>query len=376
MSDDLISDSHHDIHFPASISIDEEGLLPGVAESRSTTGYLELSHSPTARVEFSAIENQPALHHLHLTSHGSDLHYQLSEDNQTLTAMHDNGKPVFVAQVDNEGNYNFTLHDHIDRATPQNLLTDPSTFHDTYISTQPGMPYQLTFYFQPQNALDNPVKQIHAFWDNQLLHVINADQITGKGYTFSIEGNAHSDQTHLHFVGIGGDQSLTPYLQNVSITSTAQHQLPIPFEYLERQGEESIPGHFLVNVTTTPPIHLSNQVPFDVVFEQAVYQTIIVNDQNIHDNPLARINLDSLFNNLAIHGENRFVQVVQLEENGLATNVYEIQISDKSQSLEPITVADIQLSFPGGDGGLAVFQKNIAIDEGSGLPLIHHEILA
>lgn len=390
----ITDDSQQDVHFPTSTSIDEEGLLPGIAEARSITGYIDLATQSLTHVSFHGIESQGALQNLHLKSHGSELEYALTQQNQTLTAMAD-GQTVFVAKIDNEGNYTFSLHNHIDRALPHNLVhqsllhssddigmagwksdseTAGGAIHQD-ILTQPGKPYQLTFYFQPESVTQTPVKEVHAYWDNQLLKAIYIDQTAEKGYTFSVEGNPQSDHTHLHFVGLGTEQ-LGTFIKEVSVISTAQHQLPLEFGYVAQQGEESIQGHFTVNVTTTPPIQLNNQVPFDVIFEQAVYQTIIVSDQNVQTDPLARIHLDSLFKNLAIQTENRFVEVVQLQENGEATNVYEVKISDKSQTLEPITVADIQLSFPGGNGGLSVFQKNIAIDEGSGLPRTDNEIIA
>ena len=124
--------------------------------------------------------------------------------------------------------------------------------------------------------------------------------------------------------------------------------------------------HFGLNVTSTPSIELSNQQPFDVVFDQAVYQTIIVHGDNATPHPLATINLDTLFNHMSIPSENRTVQVVQREENGLGTNVYEVKISDNTGHYAPITVADVQLGFPGGEGGLNVFQKNVVINEGHG----------
>ncbi|MFI4937042.1 MAG: hypothetical protein ACHQJ6_00845 [Candidatus Berkiellales bacterium] len=363
--------SDQDLNYGQFAQIDEEGLLPGIAEARTTAGVLAvpieaISH---AQVQFVALADQTGLTDLNLTSKGVLLYYELSHDHKTLTAhAGEHGPVVFTTQIDPNGQYSFTLHSHIDRPTPVNLWHENESVNPTQnITTEPNAAYQLSFYYQPHLHADLGLQQIHTYWDNQLIHIINTNELTNKVCTFALEGNSNQDFTALKFVAIGDESALENYLHQVSLISTAQHHLPLPFKYVVSDNDILTQDHYTINVTTTPPIELHNQIPADIYYEQAVYQTIIVYDQNPSDNPLTTINLEHLFNNLAIHPENRLVSIVQLEENGQATNVYEVQISDKSQSHQPIAVADVQLSFPGGDGGLAVFQHNIAIDEGGHL---------
>lgn len=367
-----MSEIPFDISMPTA-QIDEEGLLPGIAESTSTTGYLITALQPgTSQFAFAPLADQHFLENLHLQSQGQDLHYTLSENHLSLTAMAGEAGPtVFTLQLDPKGIYTFTLHEHIDRAPAQNLITD-NLQNAQNISTEPHSPYQLTFYYQPNNIAVSHIEPLKVFWDNQLLHTISPHQ-EAKGYTFSVEGNAQTAHTQLSFSGVQ-PELLDNILHQVSVTSTAQKQLPIDFAYLQTEGDNTSLHHFGVNVTTTPSIQLSSQIPFDVMYEQSVYQTIVVNDQNASSNPLHTIHLDTLFDNLSIDPQNRMVAVVQLQQNGEGTNVYEVQISDKTDPLAPITVADIQLSFPGGNGGLSVFERNVSIEEGSVLPPISHDI--
>jgi hypothetical protein len=354
------------IHEESTSFIDEEGLLPGTSESRETSGFLALSYGQTqpSVIQFAPIAEQQALVNMALTSKGTNLHYELMHNNQLLVATQgETDNAVFTVHLDKNGSYTFTLHNHLDRTSPPNLVS--STEPSQNIHTQPGELYQLTFYHQGQASTQNEAKDIQIYWGDNLIYTLPTTKGEGKGYTFSVEGIPGTDTTKLQFVSAGNEHVIKDTIHDVSVVSTAQNKVPIDFAYVvaDMQGNETH-GQFTVNITTTPPIQVSNHEPFDVIFEHGVYQTIIINDGNAQHNPLTTINLDNLFNHLAISAENRVVEVVQREENGLATNVYEVKISDKSQSLIPITVADVQLSFPGGDGGLHVFQRNIFIEEG------------
>ncbi len=355
-------------HEESTSFVDEESLLPGTEESRETTGFLPISHSQVNHsLEFMPLSEQQTLMQLGLKSKGADLHYELTHNNTLLIATVGNtDNAVFTVYLDQNGAYTFTLHNHLDRPMPPNLLTTWKTeekegsvglFQE--IKTQPQEAYHLTFQHDPSQT----THPIQVYWGEKLLHTLtNAE--TGKVYNFTVEGE-HHNSTQLQFIGDNLD--VHKAIHNVSVTSAAQIKQPIELSYcMFDQNNEMSTNQFTVNVTTTPPIQVNSQQPFDVIYEQAVYQTIIINDGHSQSAAVTTINLDSLFKNMAISNENRMVEVVQREENGNATNVYEVKISDKSQTLAPITVADVQLSFPGGDGGVSVFHKHIMIDEGSG----------
>lgn len=361
--------------------VDEAGLLPGAEETRITSGLLTLP-SHMASIKFAPVAEQRALLDPTFTSHAKELNYTLSHHDQLLTATAGvDGNIVFTAKINDNGSYLFTLYDHIDRASPPNLLTphyelslwqvldDPiptkiSLTHD--IETNHGAPYQLTFYYKPDAGISE-ITPIQIYWDDQLIHTLYPMDHQEKGYIFSVDGSFDQNMTKLQFVGIPSESHFKEHFHDISVISMSQDKIPLDIGVLmtNEQGNTTH-DHFMVNVTTTPAIEITNQEPFDVVYDQGVYQTIIVNEENFQNNPLTTLNLDTLFNHLSIPAENRHVEVVQLEENGLATNVYEVKISDKNEHLEPITVADVHLSFPGGNGGLSVFQKNILIDEGGG----------
>ncbi len=359
----------HKTHEESTSFVDEESLMGGTSESRETTGFLPTSTQQNSQsLEFLPLDQQQALLNLGLKSKGCDLHYELTHNNTLLIATSgDTNIAVFTVYLDQNGAYTFTLHNPIDRAPPANLLNTNSWTQGAdnivyqEIKTHPLEAYHLSFGHVPSSQVVNPI-QVH--WGEKLLYTINPDQ-AAKAYAFSVEGGM--GETKLQFTGLS-EENLTHCLSQVSVTSAAQQKLPIDLGYYVLNNDNETTQHqFTVNVTTTPPIQINNQQPVDVIYDQAVYQTIVVSDQNeAHITPTARINLDNLFKNLAIPAENRVVEVVQREENGNATNIYEVKISDKNQNLDPITVADVKLSFPGGEGGLSVFQKHIIIDEGGG----------
>ncbi len=382
---DSIHLPHKPAHVESSAYVNEESLLPGTSESRETTGLLPESQHQGAiqNIEFSPLSEQHSLMDLALKSKGVDLHYELTNQNHLLIAtVGDSGIAVFTAYLDPNGAYTFTLHNHIDRATPSNMLesAQASTWQEDInldtnqvtlsqdLKTQPNEAYHLTFHYQPvHNEANN---DIQIFWGDKHLFTLTGEQQAAKGYTFSVEGAADDISTQLKFITQGADNFLENSFTNLSVTSAAQTKLPIDLSYCSYDNEGQPSEHmFTVNVATTPAIQVNNQEPFDIIFDQGVYQTIIIGDElGHHGSHLTTINLDHLFKDMAIPTENRVVEVVQREENGLATNVYEVKISDKTQLHAPITVADVQLSFPGGDGGLGVFQKHISIDGGGLTP--------
>lgn len=353
--------------------IDEFGLLPGSSQSRSIMGFLTSHFDQAGFLHFAPISSQQGLHDLKLTANGTELTYQLDENHQHLIATAGTeGDKIFDAELKQDGSYFFTLHHPIDRLNAPNIVADNwQSVNDQNTSkmtqqleTDPNMPYQFTLHYLP--GLEKTFEQLQVYWDNQLLQTIQTSQNDTRGYTFSVEGAPHDNHTLLEIVGTGGTGLVNDFIQDVSVSSTAQFQLPIDFSVLFTGSDNSVSQNgFTINVTTTPAIEIDNQNHLDIFYEQSVYQTIIVNDENAKEIPLTTINLDSLFKQLSIDQDNRVVEIVQRTEDGVGTNVYEIKISDKAQAMEPITIADVQLSFPGGNGGMAVFERHIAIDEGS-----------
>jgi len=352
--------------------IDEHGLLPGSSEAKTIMGFLSGTFDQTGMLHFAPIALQLGLNELKLKANGAELSYQLDESRQHLIATVGEDTKIFDAEIKQDGTYFFTLHHPIDRLSAPNLVTDIwQTVNDEntsrmmqQVQTQANIPYQFTLHYFP--GLQNAFEQLQVYWDNQLLQTIKTSEHDARAYTFSVEGAQGAQHTLLEIVGVGGAGLLNDFIQNVSVASTAQFQLPIDFSVLFTGDDGNISqSGFTINVTTTPAIEIDNQSHLDIFYEQSVYQSIIVSDENAKANPLATINLDTLFKQLSIDQDNRLVEVVQRTEDGMATNVYEIKISDKTQAMEPITIADVQLSFPGGNGGMSVFERHIAIDEGS-----------
>ena len=371
------------------LSIDEEALIPGANEASMVTGVFGVANTSATFAELTA---QTALIDLELTSANIPLYYQLSDDHKILTATQGaNGIPVFEVILNDNGEYDFNLMANIDRAAPDNLLDDnmihfESLFKKKWpnegwhieehgsdtpgdhfysisqqISTEPGHPYQLQFFYHPPiaQADDHPVQ---LWWNGDMVFEmpINANN---KGYSFSLD--ATEEQTELMFVTSANDNNASAVINQIAAFDMHQQHLPLPFQINQfNELGESFSHEFAVNVTTTPPLLLSSANPMTVVYDQSVYQSIVVPENNASDSRNT-LSLQSLFDNMAIAQEDRVVSVVQQEKNGEATNIYEVQISHKNDELDPITVADVKLSFPGGDGGLEVFYKNIAIDEGS-----------
>lgn len=355
-------------------SIDELGLLPGAQEAKTISGYVPNAIDAVQTLQFAPLASQTALDNLHLSANGTDLAYRLSNNHQQLIATAGvDGPNVFHVDLKSDGTYFFTLHHPIDRVSAPNLAEQAAwqTDYDNHstkmsqsLDTQANMPYQFTLHYTP--GMENVFDQLLIYWDHQLLQTIQTSQHDPKGYSFSVEGSFQDPHTLLEIVGLGGTGHLSDFIQNISVASSAQYQLPIDFSVLINPDSASAThSAFTVNVTNTPAIELNNQNHFDIFYEQSVYQTIIVNDENAMNNPLTTINLDSLFKQLSIEQDNRLVEVVQRIEDGIATNVYEIKVSDKLQEMSPITIADVQLSFPGGNGGMSVFEKHVAINEGS-----------
>lgn len=386
-------DSHERLSLPTLESkntgfVDEEGLLPGPTHDRAVfDGLIELSSTLDGKIgyTFLPLVEQHKLLNLNLTSSQIELYYHLNEEMTELTASQGaNGPTVFQATIDATGQYHFRLLTHIDREASTNLILNPNfeNIQSTYseggpvinipgwelqhhadhqvelkqsIETDPNHTYQLTLYYSSNQAKSNKMSPVDIYWGEERLIRLEHSKHDSHAYTFSVNGSEQK-ASHLKFIAESEDviQSL---VKNATLESRAQNLLPIILGFIAigENGEQGV-GDFTINITTTPPLQVSNDMPLDIMFEQNVYQTIIVHDNNTQANPLTKINLDSLFDTLTIPEENRLVEVVQLEDNGVLTNVYEVMISDKTDGgQEPITVADIKLSFPGGEGACPFF---------------------
>lgn len=374
--------------------VDEEGLLPGEGRERALlSGVIELGENSEKKhsYAFRPLVEQHELLNFALTSQQTALYYQMNDDNTELTATQGaNGPIVFSASIDGQtGQYYFSLHTHIDRAPTANIIQNPHFENKQQLYSEAGneiaIPfwtlenrndgislcqtldtktndsYQLSLYYNANQAQDANMSPIDIYWDEEHLIQLSANTHDSHAYTFSVTGHADK-QSQLRMIAKNEDV-IESLIKNASLESRAQSILPIILGFcaLDEAGEQLV-GDLTVNVTTTPPLQVNNDIPLDIMFEQSVYQSIVVHDKNTSSNPLTKINLDALFETLTIPTENRQVKVVQLEENGVKTNVYEVMISDKTENQEPITVADVKLSFEGGEGGLAVFLQNINID--------------
>lgn len=373
--------------------IDEESLLPGAMEPKDFNGLLDIEGK--GKPQFKPLVKQDKLIGLNLTSHGQPLYYTLNDDQTELNASRGaNGPIVFTAILLNDGTYSFKLFDNIDREQQPNLINNGNFEGSQYIcqdkqkclltpgwellnhvndsgryseyqqsiNTSGDQMYQVTFYYSAHKASKKEVHPIKVFWNRDHLMTLDQSKTDSHGYTFSVLGN-DNEPSQLRFI-CQDDEIIRNYLSNISVMSRAQSTVPIILAFTLMGLDETLfESEFKINVTTTPPLEINNESPIDVMFEQSVYQTIVITDENKSSDPFAKINLDSVFESLNVAEDDRVVQIVQREEDGIPTNVYEVQVSDRNNDFSPITVADVKLSFPGGDAGLSIFLKNIHIDE-------------
>lgn len=386
------------IQSPKAGYIDEESLLPGTVEHNAEfTNQLEIPdiNIASGHFEFKPLILQESLLNLNLRSHGTDLYYALCDNNRELVATKGaNGPLVFKASLNDSGTYSFTLFDTLDRERLPNLIVNENfstpqfeveeakdvnslpgwelshgPLNDKSISelhqkleTNSNQMYQVTFYYGNNRIGEVNNHPIDVYWNNDHLTRLDNTSIRSKGYTFSVLSNAEKF-SQLRFV-CADDSYIKNSLSNISVISRAQSSMPIVLAFILMGAEDIFEGDFKINITATPSLELNNHLPIDIVFdEENIYQTIVINDESMGDDPFAKINLDSIFETLSVEEDNRLVQIIQREQGGIPTNFYEVQVSSKGNDFSPITVADVQLSFPGGDAGVNVFFKNVSIDE-------------
>lgn len=376
--------------------VDEEGLIPGQHEALETFGNLDIDFADSqAAVQFAPLTQQHELIRADLSHQGTPLYYQLNDTGTKITATQGaHGSQVFDVELFEDGSYAFKLHANLDREQPENLLSDPSfetvdkgplfmfnqpvgwqkheasvtqildsqseqdeTILTQSVLTRPGEVYQLSFYFGSNEPNESSVE---LYWNDKLVHTFDGAQ-PWQGYSFGLEGGK-DNYSEIKLVASQLSNPIQESFHQLTLTSSNLKKLPIEFEYELVENNEVLDSSlFQVQVSSEPPIILDNSQPYNIMYEQAMYQSIVVQASHDNDNPLTKLSLDTLFNNLNISQENRQVDVVQLEEDGQLSNIYEVKISDKTGDAHPITVADVHLSFNGGDGGLEVFQRHILI---------------
>jgi len=345
------------------ITVDEVGLLPGATESTAVSGVLDIDYSQSlGPIQFAPLLDQ-ALSELNLTSNSKPLYYTFENNEHDLVAKAGaNGELIFKASVSDEGTFNFTLYQQLDREIPQNLISDEvvkyKVNHDFgnhlesgiayQLETEPNHPYQVSFYYAPHDGI-NP--NIDIYWGNEHLYTLTSLSAR-TGFNFPLFGGLGTN-TDLKFF-TQDNVPLDSFLQNVQLIDSAQNKLSLPFQFNFNNETTS----FTVNVTTDIPI-ISAEEHFNIVYDdQIAYQNIIVQGSQGQES-LTKINLDSIFESMKISPEHRQVEVVQRE----STNDYSVHIFDASDTIQsPITVADVRLSIEGEDSGLDSFFRHIQFD--------------
>lgn len=369
-----LSSIHHHLTIgdPSPGFVDEHALLPGSVESTQTHGLLNIESSTLDDlwVRFRPIHAQTGLTQSALTSEGLPLIYSLEEDAQSIVAKQGPvGPEVFKAEIIHNDRYQFTLFKPLDQTPEENLIPSMAKDHQDPHSSQrlweiPTFANQAHLLSFTQNPSDAFIERdpIQIYWNEHLLTEL-APTDTPKNVTISLESALATTST-LKIVG-REPQALESEISDLQLINSSMQKMPIEFHFIAQDSVSSpIQGSFSINVAREVPITLTQAQPSTIIYEQSVYETIVVNESTEdHPFPLTTIQLNRLFETLDIDEPNREVEVLQKTQDGQATNVYSINIKDSSSLHAPITVADVQLSFAGGEGGLEVFDKNIHIEE-------------
>lgn len=391
-----ISEKGIQVGDPELSTVAEEGLLPGHHELLKSFGNLNVDTSDldNAQLTFAPLVEQRSLIGAHLSSNGEALYYSMNDDATVLYAHQGaHGPKVFQATLHDDGSYSFELSAPLDHEPPVNLIADPNfdqfaqgylplvnadqgwrsheshlvslaqsdSHHESIVSqsipVEPGAPYllQMSVANLPEDG-----SALDLIWNDKRVHSFEGNQPTSF-YSIALEGGAQP-YSELKLVATDSSQSISECIQHIQLSSMAIQKLPLAFAFqVLEAGQILLANEFTVQVNIEPSIMVHDQ-PQVIVYDQTVYQSIVVSEQNQLDSPLATLNLEALFEQLNMDETERLVEVVQLlEEDGHSTHTYEVQIIDKNQPLAPIAVADVQLTFAGGDGGLDVFYKHIQI---------------
>jgi hypothetical protein len=388
----LVDKHHKEITLQLSIQLSEEDLNAefsdlGVIQEEDlmmsslakTRGVLPNLASPNNLISreytFLPIEEQYSLKSMHLSNQKHPLLYELSHENTQLSAKHPQTKQtIFSATLHpTKGFYDFELHQPVDRPTPANLMsgnfkrTKSSLYQD--IATKTGKIYELSFYFNPikdilaaqtQALPINRTVSVELWWAGLLIGVIELLSETLKGYHFTLEG--HEETSRLEFIlpenNFLTTQDMAEHLDMATLVPEEQAQIRFELGFQNQLGETQ---QFPITLNLEHEVLVSQAAAYTITMDDlSPYKKIVLAEQLVlADAPATTLNIEKIFDQMQIPESHRHVEIEQLAQS----NIYEIKISDSSDKFAmPITVADIELKFDGGNAGLEMLMKYLTID--------------
>jgi hypothetical protein len=374
-----IQSSEEDLNaeFPDLGIIQEEDLMIStLAKTRGLLPSLPLGKNQIKReYKFLPIEEQYSLKAMHLSTQKQPLFYELTHNDTQLTAKHsETQKTIFSATLNpQKGLYEFELHHPLDRPVPINLMsrnfkrTNSSLYQD--IATKSGKIYELSFYLNPIKSLlaeqgqtlrMNRTISVELWWAGLLIGVIELLSETLKGYHFTLEG--HEDSSRLEFIlphnNFLTTQDVAEHLDMATLFPEEQAQIKFELGFQNQLGDTQ---HFPITLNLEHEVVVSQSALYTITMDDlSPYKKIVLSDQLIlADTPATTLNIEKIFDQMQIPEPHRHVEIEQLAQS----NIYEIKISDSSDKFAmPITVADVELKFDGGNAGLEMLMKHLTID--------------
>ncbi len=369
-----LSDEEIDIDLPDLGIIQEEDLMMGsLAKTRGLLPLAAASKNKTQQeFRFLPIEQQYSLKSLHLTAQNEFLLYELSDHGTQLIAKQAKShETVFSAKIESKGLYDFELHHPIDRPMQTNLMsgnfkrTKSSLYQD--IKTKAGKIYDFSFYFKPIKdvltvqalPLNQPLT-VELWWAGLLIGVIQLLGETLKGYHFTLEGQEDNTRLELKLADnhVLTTQHLADHLDMASMVPEEQTQMRFDLGFENQLGAQN---QFPITLNLEHELIVSQGAPYTITMDDlSPYKKIVLSDSLVFDEtPATTLNLEKIFEQMQIPESHRQVDIEQLANS----NVYEVKISDNTDKFNaPITVADVELKFDGGNGGLEMLYKYLAID--------------
>lgn len=370
------SDEDIDIDLPDLGIIQEEDLMAGhLAKTRGLLPGIESIRNKNKTeqdLRFLPIEQQYSLQAMHLTVQQKPVIYELSEHGTALIGRQATTKnTVLTAKIDKKGLYDFELHQPIDRPVQANLMssnfkrTQSSLYQD--IATKSGKIYEFSFYFKPikdifsaQTLPLNKTLSVELWWAGLLIGIIQLMSETLKGYHFTLEGQ--EDNTRLELKLSDNTELTTQHLADHLDMATLipEEQAQIRFEL----GFEQQPGvqhQFPITLNLEHEVLVNQAAPYTITLDDlSPYKKIVLSESTVlGDTPTTILNLEKIFEHMQIPDSHRHVDIQQIENS----NIYEVKISDKTDKFaEPITVADIELKFDGGNSGIETLARYLNID--------------
>lgn len=354
--------------------IQEEDLIHGgLAKTKGLLPHISFpSKKKSHAFTFLSIEKQYRLKAMRLMAHNQPVTYELSEHKTRLIAKQTHPKKtLFSAKLDSKGLYNFELHNPIDRPPQINLISPnfqqtPSALQQD-IQTKSGKIYELSFYFKPikniliaQDLSLNKPLAVELWWAGLLIAVIQLSRETLQGYHFTLEGQDTNTKIELKIPELTplSTQDIAKHLDMLTLVPEEQTQLKFELGFKNQLGIEN---YFPVLINLENQIFVSKNASYTIVIDDlSPYKKIVLSDTDfLFDNTASTtLNLEKIFTRMQIPEPHRQVDIAQLERS----HIYEIKISDNSNfSFMPITVADIELKFNGGDSGLDTLFKYLNI---------------